>query len=466
MKTVIAGGGIAGLISALSLSLHKDQEVILIEKADHPGGLLKSFDYGEQGLFDHGAHNVCETGNTAIDKVIFDLLPKGGWDVLEKDKRDLAGIFYDGRLQLNTPYIDIRHKDQYKQYIADFFANIESTPSYNGPQNAYETISQKFGESITQEVISPVVNKIYKKDIQDLDLLSILLTPLTRVNMFSSFLMEDLLHTKHLKNLLSFPEQRELPLQHSSGRRSLYPKNFGMQKVVDAIVKKLQENNVKILTNTGIKKITTQNQKISEVTIENAEGNIEQISLDYFVWSVGIPQLSFMLGLVNGKPDFDPPLKTIVTNLIVEKPIAMGDLYYLYCYDDGYHTFRVSNYDNYCSTAKRSNGYPISIELLMEPTQVESPEKITEIAISELRKMQILQEDNQVNFGKTEILASGFPMPTLKNSLFINQKRKEIEKLDLQNLVLTGILSEPNLFFQTDIIRDTYEKMLDRIIQK
>ena len=48
--------------------------------------------------------------------LLFGLLPEKEWQVLDQDKRDLAGIFFNGKLQKHTPYIDIRNLplDEYK----------------------------------------------------------------------------------------------------------------------------------------------------------------------------------------------------------------------------------------------------------------------------------------------------------------------------------------------------------------
>ena len=69
---VIIGGGITGLLAAHVLAQRKDgRSVMVIESADNVGGLLRSFDYGEFGHFDHGTHIMAETGETQLDKLLF-----------------------------------------------------------------------------------------------------------------------------------------------------------------------------------------------------------------------------------------------------------------------------------------------------------------------------------------------------------------------------------------------------------
>ena len=120
-KTVIVGSGIAGLMSALVLVEKGHKNITIIEKENELGGLLRKFDYGEYGIFDYGMHNILETGIEDLDTMIYDLLKNDEWHILEKEKRDLAGLFFNGRLQLNSPYIDLRFTKTYTEYINSFF---------------------------------------------------------------------------------------------------------------------------------------------------------------------------------------------------------------------------------------------------------------------------------------------------------------------------------------------------------
>ena len=50
-------------------------------------------------------------------------------------------------------------------------------------------------------------------------------------------------------------------------------------------------------------------------------------------------------------------------------------------------------------------------------------------------------------------------MPTLKNISLIDLMRDEILNLSLDNLIIAGILSENNLFFQRHVLPDLYNKI-------
>ena len=67
------------LVSVLTFYIKKNNpnlNVVLIEKSDSVGGLLRSFQYPEHGVFDMGIHTLYETGNREIDDIILSALPK------------------------------------------------------------------------------------------------------------------------------------------------------------------------------------------------------------------------------------------------------------------------------------------------------------------------------------------------------------------------------------------------------
>ena len=58
---IISGSGVSGLISALLLCERGfGDRVVIVEKGNTPGGLLRSYNYGVNGDFDYGMHNFLE----------------------------------------------------------------------------------------------------------------------------------------------------------------------------------------------------------------------------------------------------------------------------------------------------------------------------------------------------------------------------------------------------------------------
>lgn len=465
-KIVINGTGVSGLTSALMLSeKNRGNDVILIEKSAEPGGLLRKFDYGEFGVFDYGMHNFLETGIPAFDKLIFDLLPENEWQILEGPKRDLAGIYFNGKLQAKTPYIDLRSLsiEEYHNCIAAFMEHLdqETKPLDITNTSAYDYAVHRYGEYVAEHTLIPSLEKIHKKPARELDYMATIFTPMSRLAFCDETLVSKLTESEDLRRVIAWSDQRTLPLERSSGRKAYYPVNYGAYRVVDALVRKLKQQGVTILTETQITGVErdTSSGNIQTVRLSTT-GNASSIEdVEMLIWTGNIPLLGRMLNMDFTGLKNDKPLKTVIVNILVDKPLDMGDLYYFFCYDPGFNTFRLTNFVNYSSGAARNGGYPICLELLMDEEHIKSGIDIERIATEELYNFGVTQPKTKVLFAKAEILESGFPMPSVNNIRGLKNIRNQIKSMSIGNLFLTGILAEDNLFFQTDVLIDVYHKL-------
>lgn len=463
---VIVGGGISGLIYALFASeKFPDASVYVIEKEASAGGLLRAFDYGKHGYFDYGMHNFLETGSAELDEVIFNLLPEEEWQILSGNKRDLAGVFCNNNLQTHTPYIDLRGlgNEKYNECISDFFIHLDKTskrPQESMAQelNAYSFFTQRFGKKIAEYTLLPAIEKIHKMSSHDLDYMATIFTPMTRVAMFDEPLVRELTNTKILRDYIAYVDQRNLPLERSSGRSGFYPKKYGVYRVIAALVEKLKTAKVQILNETSLSKIEYNKSGVTELTFNKGEETLKLGDIKKVVWTSNIPLLGKLLNLSFTGLKYDKPLKTIVVNFLLSKPLKMDGLYYFFCYDKDFHTYRVTDFTAYCEGAPRDGTFPVSLELLIDEEHLRSISSVEELAEKELFKFGITEEGTRVVFSKAEVLDSGFPRPTCNNIFAVKNIRQQIRQLDIKNLDLLGVLSEDNLFFQTDVLMDTFRK--------
>ena len=459
MNNVIVGSGISGLVSGLFLS-KKGKKVIIIEKEDNIGGLLKSFNYGDFGIFDYGMHNFLETGIPEIDQLILDLFPLNQWNILEGEKRDIAGAYFNGRIQFNSPYIDIRHFDT--KYINDLRKHFKRSEVNFGksPSNAEEYTNERFGKKLSEMTSNIALKKIFQKPPKDLDVGAINLTPLSRLVISNEEQTLEDYKSEFLRERIAFPEQKKLPLELSSGRRGYYPKQFGIFRVAEALKKEILSNGGNILTSSSVKKIRIDQNKIDKITVNNKD-RIEEIEdVNSLIWTANILGLGNILDYSFEGYEYDQPLKTYVVNLLVDRESKLRDLYYFFCYEKGFRTFRLTNYSAYCTNAIRDGLYPLSLELLIDPSEDLSSEMIEKIALEELKQFDVLKEKTSIKFIKVERLVSGIPMLTINNTNSMKSIRNKIKREQIDNLIIAGVLSEDDLFFQTDVLKDVYNKIL------
>ena len=454
--TVVIGGGISGLVAACVLA-GQGERVTLMESERQLGGLLRKLDYGEHGVFDCGMHNMYDTGIADLDDFLFGLLPADQWQLLEGEKRDLAGVYVDGRLQSNSPYIDLRSQseDARREQFGDLMLSVaQAEPGASLSAGAFAR--QHFGAAIARHAIQPAMQKLFRCDPDELDPFASRLTPLTRVVMFDEETQLDLMQSDKLRSRLAFPQQRDLPLKWSANRRSYYPRRYGIYRVIDALSKRLANSGGRILCNAKLTSLESSGGHIASVgySIDGTIGHIPDVQ--HLVWTVSMPALAPMLGITLSGAQPDKPLRTVVTNLLLRSPARMGDLYYFYCYDAAFDCFRVTDYTAYCDGAVREGGRALCHEMLVDDPALATPQVLEQRAVAELLGMGVIADRDEVAFARTEILAGGFPMPTLNNSAILGRLRDQIRALGLGNLLLSGIMAEPGLFFQRDVLAHVY----------
>jgi protoporphyrinogen oxidase len=454
-KVVIIGGGISGLTAGYLFANSGKYEVHIVEKSDKLGGLLKSFDYGKYGYFDYGAHNILETKIEELDTFYYNLLPKEKWQTttINGQRRALTGLMYNKKLQENSPFIDLLENEKLPEYISDFFQNIDNKTFEDiYKKDAYTYAIYLFGKKISDDIIVPAIKKLYKRHPRELNTMVLFLTQFTRIGLFEETVMDELVHTQNIGSRLSFTNQLNLPIQYLTDCNSWYPKEYGIYRVIDAIEKKLLEKGVTFHKNSTVSSICTDNSKIEKIFI-----NKEEHSIDELVCSVGNYPLGLLLNMDMSSYNFDKNPQTIITNVLIDRPLTCGELSFIYSYDNGTRIFRIDNYINYCEGAKSNGLYRVSIESIEfeDFDKKEFQDKL----ISELIDYKIMPKETVVSFIETEILANGFPLLTQNNISVVNDLRDKIDKLQISNLTNIGILSEEGLFFESDVVKDTYKKI-------
>jgi protoporphyrinogen oxidase len=460
---VIVGGGVSGLLAALLSQRERPTASIhVVEQSPELGGLLRKIDAGPFGAFDCGMHTMTETGIVDLDGLLRGLLPEDEWHNFGGNRRDLSGVFFQQRLQHHAHHADLRllGPERYRTCLADFFENLQRPTGT--ADNVYDWARQRFGPYITDEVFAPVVRKTYLREPREIDAMAGQLLPFDRVVMFDEELSREFLASPTLRGRVAYPEQRRLPLQYSSGRGSYYPRKFGIHRVIDALAERLRANGVTIHLRTQLTALERDGDRITGVRLQTPGGPVRLDAPTEVLWTVGLPPLAKQLGVMPDVMAFDPPMRTVVVNFLLNQRPDTGDLYYFYCFDAGHPSYRITDYNNYCPGADRAGGFPLCIEMLIDPASAFDAAAMEKLARAELEHFGVIPADARVLHASVTPLAMGFPMLSCRNVANMNRLRDAIAAQALANLSMYGILSQPGLFFQTDIFADTYRRIMER----
>ena len=456
---VFVGGGVPSLILAFAMTKFHKLPICIIEKSHEVGGQYKSLVYKNGIVFDQGMHIYYETGITEIDSVLLQIIPDYDWHFLKDNEKDVAGIFYNGKLQTNSPYPDLRDLSQKDKdrFVSSIFENINNI-NINITGNAGELLRNHFGNYLAEEIFKPILQNLYGIHYDDLSSIVFKLTAINRVVLYNEDTTLDLMSSVYLKDRIAYPDQMKLPIKRTNRSRGLYPRKFGFGGVIEILRKKLEERGVIFFTNTEVLGIRTSNNIINSIVIKTEREDEYDLQVATgVVWASDIYSLlrNFNINL-EYKMDFGH--KKFVNLLTKQKP-RMGNLYYFYNFDSASKIFRVTNYSEYCLRALYDGNYPICIEYWSEN---ESNEDIISSVIIDLVKMGVIDNESEVIFAHVPEYKAIFPKPLVKTVSSIELASSKLLDLEINNLVHIGSYSKPEVFFLHEILKDAFVQVKNK----
>jgi hypothetical protein len=467
-NVVIAGGGLSGLFSALLISdRYPHLNVHIVEKDTVLGGGHSSFFDPVGGCFDHGMHLMFDSLVPEVDRHIREVMDEKDWIILSGNQKDIAGIYYGGKLHEDSPYIDLRLLPEgiRSDCTSDLLQTIgDMPPTAIECASAYDFFRSRFGSSVTDYVIEPVLRKLWRKSGRDLDALATRIVLMDRVLQYDAPAIVDLMKSERIRTRIGFPKQMELSLEYRNAQRGYYPRKYGMYRVIAAIEKKLLERSVTIHLQSESREIEITDNAIRRVRIAGPEGEAIIDDVAMLHWTIPLFSLAPKIGLAVSSMHFDPPLPQLHTYFLFNQPPRMGDLYSFYCFDPGYATYRVTNYASYCPDARRADGtWPICVELHFDPGTKPSEIDAPQLAAEELKSMGIIGSLDEIAFSKAVPAKIGFPLLTHSNTANLARLRELINGRGIRNLLTAGFAPERGTFFVHDVLEQNYLGIINQL---
>jgi protoporphyrinogen oxidase len=439
-QIVIIGGGIAGIVSALTATKF-GFNVILIEQQKNLGGLLRSFKTQSGYIFDHGTHLLNATSNSELNNMVFDSMNKDFYSTLPPGG---DGNFYK-KIDENSSFLDVRKLPK-GDYEKAMFELLECNETDKNFENLEDQLESTFGHTIYTNILAPIIQKLFGMDAHLLSPDSHLLFGIKRVIAFSSKTSDLLKTIKVYDDKLAYHTRK-----FDENSKTFYPKQGGVGSWIDKLLEQLVQNGVKILTEQTIVDIEHHNCKITGITLKSGK----KIQCDQLVWT--LPAV-FLNNIVNkniesGKNTVKPMFVTnSLYHFVIDKPYLTKS-YFLYFYEPSFRSFRATFYNNF--RVEKTDKYLVTVEVISNPSFKDIPDK--QDIFNELKESKSIPDD--ANFIECSIneLAAGFPLPTkdlAQNNTMMYEKIIE----SFHNISMLGKSSNSGFFMQ-DVMVSSFNEI-------
>lgn len=429
----VIGGGLPGMVAAWLLA-RRGARVTLVEASSRLGGLYGSVDYGGGGVFDFGMRVLYDSGIAEIDTLLHSLLPE--WQVLEGNRKDIAGIYWEGRLQAHSPYLDLRGRPEAGEWLAQLRV---AAPAPAEDAEAY--FRARFGAGAA-EPLCRVVEKLYGLPACEVSAAAARHPAMDRVLLVDEDAMGPVLGDESLRARIGYPDQLRLPVRRASAQCGRYPRRMGMQQVVDALAERLRDAGVRVMMHTRVTALERHRERVTALALDG-----RRLAAGAVFWTAGLSPLA---GLLWGAAPLRLPTVAQVHLRFAEKP-RMEALYHCYVYDAGFRSFRVTQHGNYCEEAHNALGWPVCVEYWGEA------EDAAREAAAELHRMGLVAD--APTFRAVQPVPHIHQLFTLACSRSLATLREGIAGQRPANLFTAGMMAQGGELLLYEVLRAMHPQL-------
>lgn len=464
---MVVGAGIPGLLAAERISrLNPGNKVTIVEASEHIGGLYKSIYLDElDASVDLGMHVYYETGVKDFDCVIRTTLPESVWSDMSGVRKDVAGIFWRGKLHTDNPYPDLRGTPYFFRVSTVlrliFVALQDKLRSHRG-RDAESFAIAHFGRRLYRDIYKPILTNLYSSEPSSLDSMALATPELRRIAIVNPRSALFLSKFKSLQKRIAFPYQLDLPIPRGK-QRGYYPAvmGFGAQ-VLNPLRERLESSGVEFLLNHRIERLIRNNEGF-ELKLAKPKGGGFAMRSKYVLWCAPVPALARVARVkVSEFPSLPQMSKTkYFATALIEGRNPFKDIYYCYVYDAGFAIFRLTNYLAYSTIPSlEESSFLLGIELTLPHQSTDFD--VREVVTRDLRRMGIFDQSSKLR----NIWVLPERGPNLEPSIQISdwvENSSQVARMTLgaERFEVVGPFTKRGLFFLQDILRDL-DRTLDR----
>ena len=453
---IIVGAGLAGLFAARTLRHFGIDNIYVIEKASHVGGLLQTMHVeaplqnGTNYDFDFGTHFVLSTADPDVDALLHQDMHEDKY--YEYHNSLYEGHYLGGALYQESGCANISHFSQDVQFqIKTELAHaVEKDSSEKKYVSLYDMCLEKYGITANETIFTPAFKKLTDHHPQEL-------SPEMELSFFPPRLI--IANRKESIRLKQDPawDKRIAFSDCEDGQSEIikfYPKTGGIGKWLETMAKNLQKEGVNIKTNCTLQDIDIDNENIKKAILSDGQ----EILCDHLFWSLPPIFLGIMAGL--NLPSQKPSMRSVgIINFLTDKrPIERP--YWVTVYDPSLLSFRVTLYDNFIKSSHKQKVHKITVEILHDGTFHGTQTEQNKI-FGELKTMNIVPRNTNILWSGSANKSEGFPIltPTLMKT---TMKQIEILENRFYNLSIVGRRPDKHQG-QVAVMKNVYETINNRL---
>ena len=164
MKYLILGAGPAGLTFANMLLKLGENDFLVLEREEEPGGLCRSREVDGSPL-DIGGGHFLDVRRPGVNEFLFGFMPEEEWDLYERDSRiELNGNTVAHPIEANIWQMKLSDQVEYLKAIAKAGCNTGEEM----PKEFVPWIYWKLGERVAEDYMIPYNQKMFGKNLNEL----------------------------------------------------------------------------------------------------------------------------------------------------------------------------------------------------------------------------------------------------------------------------------------------------------
>lgn len=381
INTLIIGAGISGL----TYGAYTDEEYLIVEKDNAPGGLCRTF-YQDGYVWDYAGH-FFHFANEKIKSFFEEKVKPNDMVICKKNTNiNYNGESVDYPFQMNIHQLP---KEEFIDCLYDLF-NKQEKENYSSFE---DMLYGKFGVSITNKFLKPYNEKLYACNLNELD-----------TNAMGRFFPY-----ANAEQIIKNMKQNSADTYNSTFD---YPK-LGAQFFVNILLEKINKSN--ILLNATLEKLDINNK----IAVVNGE-EIEYKKL------INTTPLNSFVKLIPKYSDIQDSLscnKVLVFNLGFDKPSINRDIHWTYVPMKDVNFYRYGFYNNILGEENLS----MYIEIGYRENDIVEVEEQLNATIKNLRKLGVIDEHKLVSYNSL-IIDPGYVHITEKSVKMVNELRSKLEK--------------------------------------